>query len=142
MTVIITSERSFWPYVCDGYERYERFPVELRSTVRLLEVEVFNGQMDRGAKDDTASEEGSVIQDLRFACAQKSIHRNSAGWTKNSAFPYTGDHTVLGKRLPHRLIAILILEAAAMVLVGICCFYCFQSDIQTFFSVHRDRKDQ
>eukprot|EP00466_Bigelowiella_natans_P001221 jgi/Bigna1/89081/estExt_fgenesh1_pg.C_430071 len=91
-------------------QAYERFPVELRSTVRLLEVEVFNGQMDRGAKDDTASEEGSVIQDLRFACAQKSIHRNSAGWTKNSAFPYTGDHTVLGKRLPHRLIAILILE--------------------------------
>mmetsp|Transcript_30830 Transcript_30830/g.42958 ORF Transcript_30830/g.42958 Transcript_30830/m.42958 type:complete len:438 (-) Transcript_30830:281-1594(-) len=124
-------------------QAYETFPAELRGTVKLLEVDIFNGQMDRGAKDGGAASEGEgAIQDLRFACAEKSIHRNSAGWTKNSAFPYTGDHTVFGKRLPHRLIAILIIEVGAVILAGIWCFYCFQNDIQTFFSVHRDRKDQ
>jgi len=91
--------------VSDAIRTYPRS----QDMIGILDTDVFNGQMDRGAKD---RDEHAMDRD--FPCASKAIHRNSAGWTTNSPFPYTGEHTIMGKRIPHRLIAIIILEVMAL----------------------------
>lgn len=102
----------------------------VRADIFILPVEHFNGQADRGGKDT-----GVTGADSQFSCADKAIHRNSAGWTKNSPFPYTGEHTVLGKRMPHRLIALLIVELYVLA----AAWFGFKSWFMRQFSQLRDR---
>jgi len=83
-------------------------------TISLLDVRHYNGQMDRGAKDSS-----EAAEDLNYPCATHAIHRNAAGWTKGGPFPYT-DQRLFGKRIPHRLIAILLTEVLLVCLIIGC----------------------